>query len=272
MTDPVAAITEADATGETAAIFTDIRAVLAVGGVNLIWRHLATIDGALPWAWGGVRPLYIDGTLARAAARLRATIRPPALAELAPEVLGAAGLSVADQAAIAGVLAAYDRTNPMALVALSVLRHRLANPDGGAAHVPGPVAPPEAPIALPTLLPLTAMAPHVAHLVTRLNRIGTTRTDPLLASMWRHLSHWPPFLALAWTMLRAPGMDAALLPAIDAVLVEAGARARDMPITATKALPATAVAATAAGLARFAEDALARMVIVCGALRAAGSE
>jgi hypothetical protein len=48
MTDTVPAITEAAATGEIASIYADIRQVLGVDLVNLIWRHLATIDGALP--------------------------------------------------------------------------------------------------------------------------------------------------------------------------------------------------------------------------------
>jgi len=47
MSDPVPAITEAAATGETAAIFADIRQVLGVDVVNLIWRHLATIDNGI---------------------------------------------------------------------------------------------------------------------------------------------------------------------------------------------------------------------------------
>ena len=42
MSDPVAAVTEAEASGETAEIFADIRAVYGVSVVNLIWRHLAT--------------------------------------------------------------------------------------------------------------------------------------------------------------------------------------------------------------------------------------
>ena len=61
--DPVPAVTEAEATGETAAIFADIRAVYRVGAVNLIWRHLATIPDALPWAWRAIRPVYMDGAL-----------------------------------------------------------------------------------------------------------------------------------------------------------------------------------------------------------------
>src|SRR5260370_37121737 len=68
MSDPVPAITEAAATGEIAAIFADIRLVLGVDVVNLIWRHLATIPGALRWSWRALRPLYADGTIAEAAA------------------------------------------------------------------------------------------------------------------------------------------------------------------------------------------------------------
>jgi hypothetical protein len=47
MSDPVPAITETAATGEIAEIFADIRGVLGVEVVNLIWRHLAPIPRAL---------------------------------------------------------------------------------------------------------------------------------------------------------------------------------------------------------------------------------
>jgi hypothetical protein len=63
MSDPVPAIAEASATGAVAEIFADIRTVLGVEVVNLIWRHLVTIPDALPWAWGMLRPLYADGTI-----------------------------------------------------------------------------------------------------------------------------------------------------------------------------------------------------------------
>lgn len=71
MSDPVPAITEGEATGETAAIFVDIRQVFRVDVVDLIWRHLATIDGALPWAWSTLRPFYVDGSVGREATELR---------------------------------------------------------------------------------------------------------------------------------------------------------------------------------------------------------
>ena len=44
MGDPFPAIAEASATGETADLFADIRATVGVRVVNLVWRHLATID------------------------------------------------------------------------------------------------------------------------------------------------------------------------------------------------------------------------------------
>ena len=171
MSDPVAAVAEASATGETAAIFADIRAVYGVGVVNLIWRHLATFPGALPWAWGTVRPLYVDGTIAREAAAVRAARRLPLVPVLPAEVLAAAGLDATAQARITAVLDAYERTNPMALVALAVLRQAL---DGGAGQAapPGPaLGPASGPLSTVTgpsrLLERAASSRRLAGVTTR---------------------------------------------------------------------------------------------------------
>ena len=85
MRDPVPAIIEASATGEIAEIFSDIRRVLGVDVVNLIWRHLATIDGALAWTWSTLRPVYEDGTIAAEAAALHAALDLPALPGFPPK-------------------------------------------------------------------------------------------------------------------------------------------------------------------------------------------
>ena len=264
MSDPVAAVAEASATGETAAIFADIRAVYGVGVVNLIWRHLATFPGALPWAWGAVRPLYVDGTIAREAAAVRAARRLPRVPALPVEVLAAAGLGPAEQARITAVLEAYERTNPMALVALAVLRQAL---DGNAGHAApaGPAVPPEPAIPLPPLLRLEAMAPETAALVLRLNGLGAG-PGPILASMYRTLAHWPPYLALAWTLL-APleGLPAAIAEA----LALAKSQAAGLHPAAAVALPEAQRLAVQAAIERFSGDAIARMVVLCGTLRRA---
>jgi len=115
VSDPISAITEAAATGETAALFADTRQVLGVDVVNLIWRHLATIDGALLWAWGALRPLYVDRTVRREALALHSDLALP-MSIIPTDVFTNLGLRRDDLIAIRNVLAAYDHTNAMAMV------------------------------------------------------------------------------------------------------------------------------------------------------------
>ena len=278
MSDPVPAVTEAEATGETAAIYADIRLVYGVSVVNLVWRHLAIFPGALPWAWETVRPLYIDGTIRREAAALRASRRLPDVVAPPPEVFAAAGLGADDLLRIGDVLDAYDRTNPMALVALSVAQERLrgtaaASGDGDATATGAP-AEPEPNIELPPLLRLDHLAPTTARLVLRLNRIGAAWPDPVLASMYRNLAHWPGYLALAWALLAPLEANGALAGAIGDALGQA--RSREAAVAARspppRAPPDPALRpAVAKALERFTGDAIARMLVVCGVLRRAGT-
>ena len=268
--DPVPAIAEAAATGETAVLFADIRKVYGVNVVNLIWRHLATIDGALAHVWGAVRPLYADGTVAREAESLRAALVLPSAPEVPRYVLGAAWLSAEDRLGIGRVMAAYDRTNAMALLALSAARARLAG-EGGSPWRPAEGAlPPGESLVLPPLLDLAAMAPDTAALVTALNRMGSDRADPVLASMWRNLAHWPPFLALAWPVLAPLGADGRLERAIAGGLALARSRAAALPRVAdVPSLDPALVPQVDAALAQFTGDAIARMLIVTRILRTA---
>jgi hypothetical protein len=266
MGDPVAAVTEAEATGEVAALFADIRAVYGVSVVNLVWRHLATMPGALAHVWGAVRPLYVDGTVAREAAWLRAALVVPAGAAVPGFVLATAGLDGAAMAGVRRVMAAYDRTNAMALVALSAARARLAG-QGGAEWRPGEVAvPAEAALALPPLVDPAAMGPDLAALVDGLNRMGSVREAPILASMWRNLAHWPGFLALCWPVLAPLHGDGRLQGAVAEAL--ALARGRALPVVAgVPPLDPALVAQVDAALALFTEDAIARMLVVTRVLR-----
>jgi hypothetical protein len=83
VSDPFPAIAEPAATGETAALFADIRATIGVRVVNLVWRHLATLNGALPWAWQAVKPLYVRGMADRAVVDFRREMTLPKLGSLA---------------------------------------------------------------------------------------------------------------------------------------------------------------------------------------------
>jgi hypothetical protein len=273
MSDPVPAITEAAATGETAAIFADIREVLGVDVVNLIWRHLTTIDGALPWTWSTLRPFYVDGSVRREAATLRGELALPPMLAIPPDVFGGLGLRPRDLIPIRDILAAYDHTNGMAMVALCALRAHL---DGHAQQDAQLAEPKPAPLpprtALPQLLNLTDMEAETAALVIALNGIGTRRPGAILASMYRHLAHWPSYLSFAWLLLAPLDADTRLASAIQQAQRAALARADRLRIrlSGAAALPPCALAgAISAAIEPFVEDVIVKMLVICALLRRA---
>src|SRR6187401_2135555 len=94
---------EAHATGELRRIYAEIRSLSGVPIVALSYRHLATIPGALEWAWALLEPAMRAGAVQEAAWRLaeRALItRQPAIPDPA---LRAAGIEEGDERAIAQV-------------------------------------------------------------------------------------------------------------------------------------------------------------------------
>lgn len=107
----------------------------------------------------------------------------------------------------------------------------------------------------------------------RLNRLGATRQDPVLASMYRNLAHWPGDLALAWMLLAPLDAGGALAAAIEDALRQARTRVvaigAGAPI-ARAVLPAALRQTVSDAIERFTGDAIARMVVVCGVLRRAG--
>src|SRR5271170_3832491 len=267
----VPAVAEADAVGEIADIFADIRNVYRVDVVNLVWRHLATFPGALPWVWESVRTLYVDGTIEREAAALRASIALTGGATLPTTALAAAGLSKQDWEQIRAILAAYNRTNAMALVALSAVRCKvagIAGPASGAVArgAPSPVEF-QRRIQLPALLDLDDLSPEVVILVVKMNSLGAQDAS-IMASMYRHLAHWPAFLALAWTIIAPLDADYRL----DRAIKDARARAHASACTIIPCLQTPALnlepdirANVACALDRFTGDLIPRMVVI-GAL------
>ena len=168
--ESVPSILEADARGETAEIFADIRKVLGTSVVNLIWRNLATMPGALPWTWATVRPLYL-GAAPLHAESVRRTIALPDLPGFSADTLRAAGVDQSDQAIIGNVLDGYQYTNALALVVLSALLAHYEPRPADIVTAAGS-APPPTGVKIPELPPMDALDPEVARLVSELNGFG----------------------------------------------------------------------------------------------------
>lgn len=257
MADPFPAVAESAAVGETADLFEDIRATVGVGVVNLVWRHLATIDGALPWAWGAVKPLYLQGMADRAAVRFRASMSLPILGSLAGE----------QPASVDDVLASYDHSNTINLFALGALVAWLRGETAGEGTPEAGARLPPPDVVLPKLASAEDVTPETWALVLRLNRFGDPR-QLILASMYRHLAHAPAFLRQVETVLMPVEADGSLARAIAANRAEAHERARLLARAIDATTPAQA-GQIEAGVSAFVDHAIGKMVTICRAIRRA---
>jgi hypothetical protein len=258
VSDPFPAVAEAEATGETAALFADIRATIGVRVVNLVWRHLATLDGSLPWAWGVVKPLYSSGIVDSAAVRFRETMILPDLGPLAGK----------EPASVDAVLASYDHSNTINLFALGALVAWLrgeAAAEGTPEQGPRLLAPD---VALPKLASEADVSPETWQRVLRLNRFGDRAQPLILASMYRHLAHAPAFLQRLETVLATIQTNGSLDRAISANRAAAVDRARVL----ARAISAERPALTdkiEIGVSAFVDHAIGKMVTICRAIRVA---
>lgn len=257
MGDPVPAIAEHEATGEIAAVFDDIKATLGVPVVNLIWRHLATIDGGLDWAWGAAKPIYASGHAARSAKALFDRL-PVAMPEPLPSgALQAVGVTGEDLASIRAVAAGYNRGNGLNLLALGAL---IVAPPGPVPNGAGAPAD-EVSAPIPKVLSQGDVEPHVWELVLALNRFGSRPEEPILATLYRHLAYWPGLLALmhaGFAPLEADGRLRAATATTRSMALAESARLAHLRAEAGPA-PAEAVAA----VEEFTRHVIARMVPIC---------
>jgi hypothetical protein len=258
VSDPLPAITEAEASGEAADLFADIRTTVGVRVVNLVWRHLATMDGALPWAWAAVKPLYLAGLPDAAMAAFHRTMDVPRLASLAGE----------EPASVDAVLASYDHSNTINLFALGALRAWL----NGEVARDGKVAPgprkPSPDLALPKLASEGDVTPETWALVLRLNRLGDEPQPLILASMYRHLAHAPSFLQRVEVALVPIAADGSLRKAVLDNRTTAATLSADIARAISAVRPAQAARIEqAVGL--FVDHAIGKMVTICRAIRVA---
>jgi len=268
--DSVPSVTETAACGEIAEIYADIRATLGTSVVNLIWRNLATMPDALRWTWSTVRPLYVDAAAPHAEA-VRHTLSLPDLPQLSVDTLTAAGIDRTALTAIRSTLDSYYHTNALALVVLSALLERYAPSAGAPARASDAVAAAD-PTELPALPSMAALAPDVQRLIAELNQFGEDTAPLLIASMYRHLAYWPPYLAIVRTMLAPLQADGQLDGLTRSARALGRAHGRALVSRLAPNDPPACLEAALAACKLFVEHPIARMTGICAIIRRATPE
>lgn len=266
--DPVPSIAEAEAIGEIAELYADIRETLGMSFVNLIWRNIASIPGGLRWTWQTMKPLYANGAVYGEADALRDAQELPPVPRFSRAALRALGIDEDEEAAIRGALAGYDRGNPLNIVSFSAVMARLngeMSPDCPAKrHLPI-----HAPLPAPTMLNVDQMPSHLAEMVREVNLIGARgKAREVQVSLPRNLAHWPAFLVLYQAALQPLHDNGSLFEAIDAVLEEGKQRGRAVSgaLGDTDLPDAETAAAVKASLDNLVPNAMGRMIPVVSLL------
>lgn len=272
--DPVSAVTEQEATGTIAEIFADIRRTLDVEVVNLIWRHLATMPGGLEWVWASLKPLY-QGAAIVPAAIIRRHMSLPSVSIISHDTLRVAGIDGEAITGIGAILDSYQHTNALALVCFSAFLTRFGNEASGPEPTTSGYAKnmdsykPPGRVQLPRLIPLDEMPASLANLVHELNGFGEDADPTLTASMYRHLAHWPIYLALVRTLL-APLEGSGELGSLVAATRRLGCDAgKQLAGGISTVPPQQPVEPILAAVRRFARHPIARMTGICSLIRLA---
>jgi hypothetical protein len=265
--ESVPSILEPEATGQVAKIYADIRQVLGTSIVNLIWRNLATIPGALEWTWFTAKPLYL-GPAPGYAESVRRAIDLPVAPSFSHDTLAAAGLSNDDVAKIRDILDSYHYTNALALVVLSALimhfeptRHDAVRPSDSAPRPPG--------VKLPELPPMRSLKPEVLRLIEELNGFGEDTDKSLIASMYRHLGYWPTYLSLVRTMLVPLEANGHLHTLTRSIRDLARSHGRALAQHLSPSIPPDTLEQALASCRRFVDHPISRMTGICSLIRTA---
>ena len=188
-------VAEAEAAGETALVYDEIRRTYAVPYVSSLFRHLAVYPGLLPWAWRALGPALATGALQHLAWQRVDVSRLPPLPSLSREALAGLGVDDAGLAAVRTVCLSFARVSPVNLVVAACLARLLGQDRSG-----GEPAVALEPASLPAPLPaMPGMAPAAAMTPETRAALAAFETDlageVFVPGLYRILARWPGFLA-----------------------------------------------------------------------------
>jgi len=206
-------LSEADATGDIARIYGEIRAASGVPYVSTLQRFLATLPGVLEYGWAVVRPAMVAGVASDAAWRAAKAAAPPPLPPMSPAVMRLLGVDGDDLGTIRNIAANFARVSPVNVVTGAMLEPVVTGapmPSGaGFADQEMPI-----PAMLDDMPGLPAMDSLSDDLRTALSGLMVPiGGQPFLPALYRQFARWPAFAAYLAAVIPPRRQDAGVVAA-----------------------------------------------------------
>ena len=191
--DPVSVIDENEAVGSIADIFLDIRQTMEIPLVTSIWRGLAGIDDSLETVWSMAKPIYQTEKVEKKLKAIISKIGLPLPSPLENYELKNCELTRQDWEQILTILKAYNRSNGMNMVALhSMIKlnfPKITVNTKSNKKIDWPI--------LPKLMNREQIHDDTWDLICDVNSLcAPNGKKSHVATLWRHLAHWPSFLKI----------------------------------------------------------------------------
>lgn len=205
----MAELAEADARGEIARIYDELRVYCGVPYVSSLQRHVATMPGCLEYAWAAVRPAFVDGTIPTTAWRLASMVDVAPHPPLTAAAMRLLGVDAAGVRAIRNVCENFVRVAPINLLLAGCVEKLLggARTGGAADTARAPWSP------LPMLEPMPAMVDLARSSADVRDTLLGLATEiggrPFVPGLYRLVAPWPAYLAHAATLIRPALRDEA---------------------------------------------------------------
>jgi len=200
-------IAEAQATGELARIYEEMRVYFAVPYVSTLQRHVATMPGCLEWMWAALRPGFVSGEMPETAWRLAGQIDLDPLPQLTDSAIRLLGVDADGLETLNNVCDMYARVSPCNLMFSDCARLLLTGADGegkgaGKADWTPPAMVPE----LPPMPAMKSLGPDCAAVLMQLG--SGLGGQVMVPGLYRYFAIWPAYLAHVATELAPLMADA----------------------------------------------------------------
>ena len=178
---------------EVRAVYESVRSNLRVPFVNFLFRALANYPSYLTFAWARLEPYLLTSGFEGASDALRAR----ALLEPTPDAASVDWESLGDLRRILGFTDTIHYVLPKLLLVVSALDEGLMG-EPGTASGPSELAVRPGVAEGTTTVPMVATGEADGRLREVLEEIKDRHGHPDVASYYRGIANWPPFLEAAW--------------------------------------------------------------------------